>query len=51
MINIINLGQESVIAVRHTVVGVRIQEGICQICFQPCYYAYEDSWGTTGQPL
>ena len=50
MISIINLGWESVSAVRHTVVGVRIQEGICQLCLQQCYCAYEDIWDTTGQP-
>lgn len=50
MISIINLSQESVSAVRHTVVGGRIQEGICQLCLQQCYCVYADSWDTTGKP-
>lgn len=28
-----------------------MQGGICQLCLQPCYRAYEDSWDTTSNPM
>lgn len=28
-----------------------MQEGICQLCLQPCYYAFDDGQGSAGPPL